>query len=204
VFESIVKMKEYKGNSLGFTEINPQWGKQELRKALILKRGNIENRTEKSAAVHRKFSEKAYYKAARNIMAYSSVKSEVETGPLIEKMLSDGKTVILPVSVPETKEIIPVKIESAEELRKGTYGISEPVKKNQIFNKNTIDLIIVPAVAYDAENYRIGYGAGYYDRFLKDFKGLKIGFCFDELFYNGKFPITVWDIPVDEVIIADS
>jgi 5-formyltetrahydrofolate cyclo-ligase len=203
-------MDKYEKSTVKFTGIKSRWGKSrwgksqwdkpKLRKTLISKRDNIENRAGKSAVICQKFLEKDYYKIARNIMAYSSIKSEVETNLLIEKMISDGKTVILPVSVPDTKEIIPIKIENIKELRKAAYGILEPAEKSQIFNKNLIDLVIVPAVSYDRGNYRIGYGAGYYDRFLKDFHGLKIGFCFNELFYNGNFPITVQDIPVDEII----
>lgn len=138
------------------------------------------------------------YKVSNTIMLYSSIKSEVRINDLIKKGIEDKKIVMLPKTIKDDKELFPCIIEDINELEVGNYGILEP-KGNKVLDKDSIDIILVPGVAYDYNGFRIGYGAGYYDRFLKDYKGIKAGVCYsfqviDDVFHDS------YDINMDYLI----
>ena len=130
--------------------------KKILRKELILKRDSIEKRLLKSEKIQNELFLQACYKNAKNIMVYSSIKSEVSTDLIIDKLFSDEKTLIFPKCM-ENFELYPIETEARSALEKMTYGIMEPTG-NTPFPKEKIDLVIVPAVAYDAAKNRLGYG----------------------------------------------
>ncbi|EYE89205.1 5-formyltetrahydrofolate cyclo-ligase [Fervidicella metallireducens AeB] len=138
------------------------------------------------------------FKDKNNLMLYYSFRNEVDTLDIIEECFRCGKNVILPKTIKETTTILPCKIDSVLELIKGEYGIMEPPEK-EIFSKNNIDIIFVPGVAFDKRGYRIGYGAGYYDRFLRDFKGIKVGMCFEFQVLDDVFP-EEHDVSMDYLI----
>ena len=109
------------------------------------------------------------YKEAKSIFIYVSLEDEVDTIELIKSALEDNKTVFVPYVISKDKGMIAVKIQALEDLEVGSYGILEPKDiTNTIKNKNDLDLIIAPAVAMSKSGYRIGYGGGFYDRFLQD------------------------------------
>jgi 5-formyltetrahydrofolate cyclo-ligase len=142
---------------------------------------------------------------AKCIMFYvSKGTGEVETGPIIKKALKMGKRVALPVTVVRERTIKPVYVKNAgEPLKKGPYGIYEPVvsKDKRPVRLKDIDLVIVPGLAFDERNNRLGRGQGYYDNFLKylpcDTPKIGLGFRF-QLFK--KIPATKKDIPLTGVI----
>lgn len=115
---------------------------------------------------------------AKSIMLYSPINNEVNTYLIAKEAILKNKKLIYPKSIKETIEIIPCGISRLEELKLGAYGILEPIE-DKVIDKNEIDLVFVPGVAFDKFGYRLGYGAGYYDRFLSDFKGIKVGLCYD-------------------------
>ena len=84
------------------------------------------------------------------------------------------------------------------ELKKGNYGILEP-DNDKLVNKKDIDLLIVPIVSYDKDHNRLGYGGGYYDRYLKDYEGKVIGlaFTFQQV---EKLPVERFDLPIKTII----
>jgi len=150
--------------------------KEELRKKCLEIRKNLPF---KEADAQMLFSEPSY-KNAKTVFCYVSAKNEIGTHSVIEKMILDGKNVCVPFCVDGTGNMICVKIESLSELKEGFFGIPEP--KNPVpFNKRIIDLVIMPGVAFSPEGARLGYGKGYYDRFLADITPFKIGFCHKEL-----------------------
>lgn len=117
------------------------------------------------------------FKTARSIMVYSSLKDEVGTKEIIEHCFSAGKQ----VSVPKIQDgsLIPCLINSFEDLGKGMFGVPEP---KTIFpvEKKSIELFIVPGIAFDKAGNRIGYGYGYWDRLLSGVdKTLIIGLAFE-------------------------
>ena len=89
-------------------------------------------------------------------------------------------------------------INSLKELKKGNYGILEP-DNDKLVNKKDIDLLIVPIVSYDKDHNRLGYGGGYYDRYLKDYEGKVIGlaFTFQQV---EKLPVERFDLPIKTII----
>lgn len=132
------------------------------------------------------------------IMLYSDFKNEVITKGIIESCLEKNKKVILPKVIKESRDILPCLITGFNELNPGTYGIFEPDGIN-VIDKNEIELVIVPGVAFDASGYRIGYGAGYYDRFLKGYNGIKAGICYSIQLVKNAWP-DQFDIKMDYLI----
>ena len=104
---------------------------------------------------------------AASILFYASMPGEVDTWAMIEKACLSGKRVSLPIVEHNQRKIIPTLITSMEEIRKGTYGINEPhYHPDRILDPKDLDAVIVPGLAFDRNNNRLGRGAGYYDRFL--------------------------------------
>lgn len=154
--------------------------KKELRKELISNRTSLEsNVVEKlSSKINEYIINWEHYKKANAFMTYYSFRNEVLTDELINKAIEEGKTVVLPKSIKEGSKILPCIIKSLSELKKENYGIMEPPTDN-LLERDKLDIVFVPGVGFDKKGFRIGYGAGYYDRFLSDYKGIKVGVCFD-------------------------
>ena len=139
------------------------------------------------------------FKNAKTIFVYVSIGSEVSTDKIIKKALEDGKQVAVPLCDTQNKTMYAVVIKDTSELLCGSYGIPEPPATNEILDKKCIDLAIVPALAFDRHKMRLGYGGGYYDKFLKSFDGYSIGLAFSSCIAE-KLPCEEFDIPVCEVI----
>lgn len=142
---------------------------------------------------------------ARIILAYYSLPDEVNTHQLIDDLLADGKTVLLPTVIGEGLMEWHV-YSSKSELKNGAFGIGESAGELYSgFSKYTSPsekqmIALVPGVAFDAAGRRLGRGKGYYDRFLATHPHIyKIGVCFDFQRVT-KVPVDEQDVPVDEVI----
>lgn len=107
------------------------------------------------------------FQQARTIMGYASFRNEVDLSPLLGRSLMQGKQLLLPVTDWEKQQILPVAVERyPADLRPGRYGILEPARDQKLWPLEAIDLVLVPGVAFDFQGYRLGYGRGFYDRFL--------------------------------------
>ena len=148
--------------------------KAEIRKEILAKRKTVENKNKKDLNIMSKLLTLNAYKNAKRVMVYLSFGGEVDTINLINKMLKDGKNLCAPVCLDKQK-MVAKSFNSLIDLKKGAYGILEPCGKIV----NTVDLILVPGVAFNEERHRIGYGAGYYDRFLKENKARTIGLFYE-------------------------
>ena len=135
---------------------------------------------------------------AKTIFCYVSAKGEVETKNLISELLKE-KTVVVPYCTDREGNMICVKIASPDDLKEGMFGIPEP-KIPIEFPKEHIDFAIVPGVAFDKSGYRIGYGKGYYDRFLKDINPFKVGVC-QKQFFLDSVPHDEFDVKMDSVLV---
>ena len=131
----------------------------EMRKSLNLKNGEEFTKIIKSLDC---------YKEAKTVMIYMPIKGEAD----VTGLLGDEKIFLTPVT--EGDEISPSVVNG--EFVTGSFNVPEPCDR-QIFDKDKIDIVLVPGVAFDKCGNRMGYGKGYYDRFLKDMKALKIGVC---------------------------
>lgn len=141
------------------------------------------------------------YSRSTSFMIYLDYKKEVKTTKIIQELLNYNKTVIIPISKPNTIELGLSKLNSFSDLEIGTYGILEP-KKNKIIpvSPEVIDMIIVPGVVFDRNGYRIGYGKGYYDRFLGslDHEFTTVGLCYD-LQLIDEIPRGIFDYKLDYI-----
>jgi len=135
---------------------------------------------------------------AQTVMLYYSLPDEVNTHALVNQLVSDDKTVLLPrVTGESTMELR--RYASENDLELGAFNIMEPV--GELFTDlERIDLAIIPGMAFDQNGNRLGRGKGFYDRFLRDMTAThKIGLCFPFQFVD-EVPIEPTDVGVDEVV----
>ncbi len=154
--------------------------KKQVRKELIANRTSMTQEEVKklSGMINSYILEWDKYKESKAIMTYYSFRNEVLTDDVINKSFELNKTVVLPKSIKEGSKILPCIIKSLSELKEENYGIMEPPTDN-LLDRDELDIVFVPGVGFDKNGFRIGYGAGYYDRFLNGYKGIKVGVCFE-------------------------
>lgn len=169
--------------------------KASLRSFYKEKRAEISDKNEKSLKIAKKLTGTDIYKNSKVIMLFYPKENEVNTLFILEKAISDEKTVVFPVTDTKNKELIPVIYNG--NFKKGAFGIYEPL--GDAIPKDEIDMVVVPALSVDKDGFRLGYGGGYYDRFLKDFKGKKIAVLFSPLLAD-KLPKNEFDIKTDLTI----
>ena len=134
------------------------------------------------------------------VFIFISKDDEVETRSIIRELVSQGKTVVVPITEEKTGTLRLCKISSLEGLTVSTYGIYEPTEQKD-FPKEDIDIFLVPGTAFDKAGNRKGRGKGYFDRFLADVKSKKsiVGLCYKNQIVE-KIKTNSWDVPVDHVI----
>ncbi|MFD2618300.1 5-formyltetrahydrofolate cyclo-ligase [Terrilactibacillus laevilacticus] len=128
---------------------------------------------------------------------------EIMTRPIIDKAWQLGKRIAVPKCYPEEKEMRFYFLDDYEQLELSYFNLYEP-KLSEVTQVQTdeIDIMIVPGVAYSPSGYRIGFGGGYYDRYLKHYHGEKISLLLDEQKID-QVPIEEHDIPVNWLITPD-
>ena len=162
-------------------------------------------KSEKSAIIKARLFNEEEFKKAKIVMFYVSLKDEVNTLSMIDEAVRAGKKVCVPVILKEEKRLIAGEIRNrSEDLERQHFGIYQPmeghVKEVPLEN---IDLVIVPGVAFDKSNMRLGRGHGYYDRFLSGIpnSAKTIGLAFDFQVVED-LPKDSHDIPVWKTITA--
>jgi len=157
--------------------------KSQLRKELILRRKNLIDKSARDSAIFKELVEKI--KGFDLVLTYYSTPIEVDTHRLIEFCFLNKIKVALPVIVDEEMKF---------------YCLTDDWEFDFNCQLSTVNrqLCVVPGLAYDKNNRRIGYGGGYYDRFLRDFSGYKIGLCYEEFMMD--IPYEEHDEKVDLVI----
>lgn len=142
-------------------------------------RGGIpqEKRREKSNDIRSHLLAWDYFMQAKTVMAYASYGSEVETGLLLADVLSSGKRLALPASLPDGI-LVPRAVEGLHQLRPGLMGIMEPPASLPPLRPEDIDLVLVPGLCFDRLGNRLGQGGGYYDRYLAIYPGMACGLAF--------------------------
>lgn len=123
---------------------------------------------------------------------------EPNTRLLIEKLLEQGKSVGLPRMLPG-RQMEVRRYDPAIPMVTAAFGIEEPSTDCALIAKEEIDLVLTPAVAYDKQGYRMGFGGGYYDRWLPDFTGSTVGLCRDCVLQD-HVPVEPHDAQVDVVV----
>ena len=137
--------------------------------------------------------------AAKTIFAFWGIEGkEPDTKRLIAKLVERGKTIGLPRMLPEHQMEVR-RYDPEKPLIEVGFGISEPGEDCPLLKKEEIDLILVPAVCYDRRGYRLGFGGGYYDRWLEHFSGFRVGLCRGTVLQE-KVPTEAHDRRVDLLI----
>ena len=140
------------------------------------------------------------FKEAETIHIYASMseRNEVDTFSIMDYALSKKKKVIVPV-MKEAGKLKHCEIDSTKSLKKNSWGVPEPVNQELLDEVNP-DVIFVPMVAGDLQKNRLGYGKGYYDRFLAATKSVKAGLLFETQLSKKPIPVDYYDVPLDILI----
>lgn len=149
------------------------------------------------------FTAMAMYRKTPLILAYITYRNEMDTTPLIRKAWKDGKRVAVPVC--DRSRLVFYEIDSLEGLRAGSRGVLEPDPSScvPVDESDFADSIcLVPGLVFDSEGYRIGYGAGYYDNFLAEYPGTKVGLVRALRISSNPLPHDDHDVPMD-VLVSD-
>jgi 5-formyltetrahydrofolate cyclo-ligase len=168
--------------------------KDSIRKQIIEHRDSIDINTKGQwdEDIFNSLIKSEWYKKANTIFAFVSFKSETDTHKIIKYAIHDGKTICVPRIKSKQKGIEIFKIDSFDQLEKGYFGILEPIESCLAVESKDIDLILMPGVAFDRQGGRLGYGAGFYDRFLS-----KINTSVDKIAVAYHFQV-LDNIPMDE------
>lgn len=177
--------------------------KQRLREERLAAREALseQERSVLDGRITQKLLATSEYAEATTVLTYASVSSEVSTRMFIECALRDGKTVAVPRCLPgHCLEF--VAIASLEQLVAAPFNLLEPAKELPALTEDQKNnsICIVPALLVDAKGYRLGYGAGFYDRFLSTYPGKKICLAYQQNLSRTMLPHTAFDITVDLVI----
>lgn len=120
------------------------------------------------------------YQRARLVLTYVSTAIEVDTRALIQQALADGKQVAVPRCTPGKVDMRFYLIQSLSQLEPGAFGVLEPnPEKCRELRQYQHSICILPGLGFDLQGYRLGYGKGYYDRFLSRYSGKNIGVCYN-------------------------
>ena len=173
--------------------------KENLRYRMLrqLREQTPQRRKSASEAVLRHLAEDERFRAARVILLYHSLPSEVDTRGLIERLAAEGREVLLPVSLPEGLRL--KRYDPARGWTQGALNIMEPVG-DYFDDYDRIELVVVPGVAFDRSGFRLGRGKGYYDRLLASLPEVcRIGICFDFQLVD-RVPTDDHDARMDRVV----
>ena len=141
--------------------------KRTIRRIIISKRNALTQQEirEKSKLIHEKLLSLPDFLGAQTACLYMSFGSEVRTPELIEHCFGVGKKVVIPAMAGSLGELVPAEFEGFDKLKEAAMGIMEPFPVKQVPIEE-INLVIAPGVAFDEKLNRIGFGKGYYDKFL--------------------------------------
>lgn len=179
--------------------------KKEMRKKMIKVREGLSEQEviNNSEAVFRTLRNLKAYQDASCVMLYISFRNEIMTRAIINDLLNNGKRVFIPVTVHDTKAIIVSELlDYDQDLQVGNFGVLEAKPETlRPTEPSLLDLVLVPGVAFDERGYRIGFGAGYYDRFLPALREGAITIALaHEIQMVDKVENDQYDVPVDYVL----
>ncbi|MBU0455097.1 5-formyltetrahydrofolate cyclo-ligase [Streptococcus oralis] len=175
--------------------------KVELRKKIFqeMKTLSQEQKQAMDQVLTERFLQHPFYQEAKTIATYLSFPHEFQTQELIEQALKDGKKVLIPKTYPKGR--MEFVVYNPQQLAKTSFGLLEPQGDLEVVEPSQIDLIHVPGLAFTTEGYRIGYGGGYYDRYLEHFAGHTMSTiypCQVQEFNSEDHDIAVQEVLIDE------
>ena len=174
--------------------------KSELRQELKSRRNNMTYQEvfEKSNEICDKIISSDFFKDAKTVMVYLSFKNEVNTRKIIENAFLKNKTVLVPIT--DGDDMFLSVLDNLTSFKKGAFGIDEPAVINKWSGK--IDICIIPGLGFDKTGGRIGFGKGYYDKFLSKNPCTKIGIAYSEQIKENVFS-EPHDIPMNVIVTEE-
>lgn len=149
--------------------------KKEQRHLLKTKIQLFENKGQASLEIAKKLINLPEYQNSKSVFVYLSLDHEVNTDIIIKNAFKERKKVYVPI-IEKNGKMYPSRVYPFSFYKKGSFGIREPVIKR--IAKYSPDIAVIPLLGFDKEKNRLGRGGGYYDRFLKDFRGAVIALAF--------------------------
>lgn len=175
--------------------------KKTLRKETIaaMKRLPEFVKTQADEQLTQRLLELPAFQEAQTLATYLSMGHEFSTASLIQDALQSGKRVCVPRTYPQGRmEFVEYDPNILEKTR---FGLLEPNETGKVVDQSEIDLIHVPGVVFQSKGYRIGYGGGYYDRYLADFTGKTVSTIYS--IQQGEFQPSAFDVAVQEVLVYE-
>lgn len=176
--------------------------KQLLRDEVLAQRDDIseEEWRKKSDRIISTLINSDFFKQAKTVHSYISINNrrEVCTDELFEHMFERNKKVVVPITNFSDGTLSHSEITSASDLESNKWGVKEP-NTAKLVDIATLDLIVIPMAAADKTGNRLGYGKGFYDRFLYKTDAKKVGLVFEEFLFD-KIPVEEFDIKLDVLI----
>lgn len=183
--------------------------KAELRNLFRTRRHNLtrDKRSDASARIRARLLDLPETRLAGSVLLYVPTKNEVDTWPLLEHFWTVGVQVLLPRCRDNQPGFMDIHaVNSAAELGPGQFGLTEPILGlAPLVTEPEPDLLLVPALAFDRRGFRLGFGGGYYDRFLTRLTHphLRVGLAYDFQIAE-RLPAEPWDMPVQRIITQDT
>lgn len=178
--------------------------KKDLRKNMLEKRSNLpwQDVQIKSQQINAQLFAHPSYLSAKTILVYLPIKKEPNSLSIIKNAWHQNKQILVPVTCPETKSLLLSRLESLKELTQGHYGIPEPKQRYlRLIDPLSVDICLLPGIAFNRNGFRLGYGGGYFDRFIPRLRAdcLKIALAYDFQILEHLSP-SLYDLPVDLII----
>ncbi len=181
-----IDLREYKGKLRGKIKL--------FRAAL-----SPDEKEQLDREIYRRLIGTYQYKNCQTVLIYASTSIEVDTFRIIEHALKSGRRVALPRCIKGTREMVFHYITDVSQLQTGSFGVLEPTEDLPVAENPENALMVVPALSLDSFGYRLGYGGGYYDRYLSSCKSESIGICYSDNYcyrlYHGRY-----DVPLGAVL----
>lgn len=172
--------------------------KSEIRSEMRKRRGVISliEMAELSARIAEGVLSLPEYAQAKTVLCYANLRDEVMTSALIGEILRSGRTLALPAVRGE--EMKALRLTDPEMMHRGAFRIMEPDGEEEIAPEE-FDLLLMPGLGFDPRGNRLGYGGGYFDRFLANSHGAKVGLCYSVQVLE-EIPAEAHDIPMDIIV----
>ncbi len=177
--------------------------KKELRHTLKEVRKNIKDKTVKDKMICNNILSSNIYINAKAVLFYAALDDEINIDECIINALKQGKKVALPVCTDNNGNMTFYYIKSINDVKLGHFSVREPdISKCKEVTSFDDCVCFVPGISFSSKGYRLGYGKGYYDRFLSKHSLISVGVCYNELI-NENTPVDEYDASVDYIITQD-
>ena len=179
--------------------------KQDIREEVLSIRAQMPEETwqQKSDSIIARLKETDFFQKADTVHTYISMnkRREVCTDQLLNYLLESGKKVVVPITNFSNGTLSHTEIDKTSDLETNKWGVSEPRTFNPV-DVDELDVVIIPMAAADKSGNRLGYGKGFYDRFLSETKAKKVGLVFDEFLFD-EIPVEEFDVKLDVIITEE-